>query len=192
LYTTRSDGLMAAICVFCASAEHIDARYIRLAEHVGARIAKGGHTLVSGGSRVSMMGAVARAARAGGAHTVGVMPQALIDIEVGDVDAGELIIVDTMRERKRLMDQRSDAFLALPGGIGTLEECFEVWTAGSIGMHDKPVLVLDPDGFYRPLWTYIESLVDRGFVRQAALERLHRVSTVDDAFAVLDQAAPRH
>ena len=183
---------MAAICVFCASGEHIDARYILLAEQVGARIAKGGHTLVSGGARLSMMGAVARAARAGGAHTVGVMPQALIDVEVGDRDADELIIVDTMRERKRLMDQRADAFLALPGGIGTLEEFFEVWTAGSIGMHDKPVLVLDPDGFYRPLWAYLESLVDEGFVRQAALDRLHRVSTVDDAFAVLDQTTPRH
>jgi uncharacterized protein (TIGR00730 family) len=183
---------MAAICVFCASGEHIDARYILLAEQVGARIAKGGHTLVSGGARLSMMGAVARAARAGGAHTVGVMPQALIDIEIGDHDADELIIVDTMRERKRLMDQRADAFLALPGGIGTLEEFFEVWTAGSIGMHDKPVLVLDPDGFYRPLWAYLESLVDEGFVRQAALDRLHRVSTVDDAFAVLDQTTPRH
>jgi uncharacterized protein (TIGR00730 family) len=144
---------------------------------------------------VSMMGAVARAARAGGARTVGVMPQALIDIEIGDLDADELIIVDTMRERKRLMDRRSDAFLALPGGIGTLEEFFEVWTAGSIGMHDKPVLVLDPEGFYGPLWAYLESLVDDGFVRQAALDRLHRVSTVDEAFAVLallDKAAPRN
>lgn len=178
---------MAAVCVFCSSGEHIDARYILLAEQVGARIAKAGHTLVSGGARVSMMGAVARAARAGGAHTVGVMPQALIDIEIGDPDADELIIVDTMRERKRLMDQRSDAFLALPGGIGTLEEFLEVWTAGSIGMHDKPVLILDPDGFYRPLWAYLESLVDQGFVRQAALDRVHRVSTVDDAFAVLDR-----
>jgi uncharacterized protein (TIGR00730 family) len=186
---------MAAVCVFCSSAEHIEARYILLAEQVGARIAKEGHTLVSGGARVSMMGAVARAARAGGARTVGVMPQALIDIEIGDLDAEELIIVDTMRERKRLMDHRSDAFLALPGGIGTLEEFFEVWTAGSIGLHDKPVLVLDPEGFYRPLWTYLESLVDDGFVRQAALDRLHRVSTVDEAFAVLallDKAAPRH
>jgi uncharacterized protein (TIGR00730 family) len=186
---------MAAVCVFCSSAEHIEARYILLAEQVGARIAKEGHTLVSGGARVSMMGAVARAARAGGARTVGVMPQALIDIEIGDLDAEELIIVDTMRERKRLMDHRSDAFLALPGGIGTLEEFFEVWTAGSIGLHDKPVLVLDPEGFYRPLWTYLESLVDDGFVRQAALDRLHRVSTVDEAFAVLallDKAAPRN
>jgi uncharacterized protein (TIGR00730 family) len=183
---------MAAVCVFCSSAEHIDARYILLAEQVGARIAKGGHTLVSGGSRVSMMGALARAARAGGAHTVGVMPQALIDIEVGDLDADELIIVDTMRERKRLMDQRSDAFLALPGGIGTLEEFFEVWTAGSLRMHDKPVLVLDPDGFFDPLWAYLESLVDEGFVRQAALDRLHRMSTVDDVFVVLDQATPRN
>jgi uncharacterized protein (TIGR00730 family) len=186
---------MAAVCVFCSSAEHIDARYILLAEQVGTRIAKGGHTLVSGGARVSMMGAVARAARAGGARTVGVMPQALIDIEIGDLDAEELIIVDTMRERKRLMDHRSDAFLALPGGIGTLEEFLEVWTAGSIGMHDKPVLVLDPEGFYGPLWAYLESLVDDGFVRQAALDRLHRVSTVDEAFAVLallDKAAARN
>jgi len=183
---------MAAVCIFCSSAEHIDARYILLAEQVGTRIAKSGHTLVSGGARVSMMGAVARAARAGGAHTVGVMPQSLIDIEVGDLDADELIIVDTMRERKRLMDQRSDAFLALPGGIGTLEEFFEVWTAGSIGMHDKSVVVLDPEGFFGPLWTYLESLVEAGFVRQAALDRVHRVSTVDDAFALLDQTPPRH
>ena len=183
---------MAAVCIFCSSAEHIDARYILLAEQVGTRIAKSGHTLVSGGARASMMGAVARAARAGGAHTVGVMPQSLIDIEVGDLDADELIIVDTMRERKRLMDQRSDAFLALPGGIGTLEEFFEVWTAGSIGMHDKSVVVLDPEGFFGPLWTYLESLVEAGFVRQAALDRVHRVSTVDDAFALLDQTPPRH
>jgi uncharacterized protein (TIGR00730 family) len=177
---------MAAICVFCASSEHIDARYILLAEQVGARLAKGGHTLVSGGARISMMGAVARAARAGGARTVGVMPQALIDIEIGDVESDELIIVDTMRERKRIMDERADAFVALPGGIGTFEELFEVWTAGTIGAHDKPVFVLDPDGFYRPLWTYLDALVDTGFVRTAAMNYLSRVSTVDELFAAIE------
>jgi uncharacterized protein (TIGR00730 family) len=178
---------MAAICVFCASSERIDVRHILLAEHVGTRLAAGGHALVSGGGRVSMMGAVARAARAGGAHTVGVMPARLIDMEIGDDESDELIIVDTMRERKRIMDERCDAFIALPGGIGTMEELFEVWTAGSLDMHHKPVVVLDPDGIYSPLWTYLESLVDEGFVRQAALARLHRVSTVDDAFAVIER-----
>jgi uncharacterized protein (TIGR00730 family) len=177
---------MAAICVFCASSERIDARYILLAEHVGTRLAKGGHTLVSGGARVSMMGAVARAARAGGAPTVGVMPQVLIDIEVGDVESDELIIVDTMRERKRIMDARADVFVALPGGLGTFEELFEAWTAGSIGLHGKPVYLLDPDDFYRPLWTYLESLVESGFVRQAALDYVQRVSTVDELFAAIE------
>ncbi|HEY7048678.1 MAG TPA: TIGR00730 family Rossman fold protein [Jatrophihabitantaceae bacterium] len=177
---------MATICVFCASSERIEARYVLLAEQVGARLAKGGHTLVSGGARVSMMGAVARAARVGGAPTVGVMPQVLIDIEIGDTDSDELIIVQTMRERKQIMDARADVFVALPGGIGTFEELFEAWTAGSIGLHGKPVFVLDPDDFYRPLWTYLDSLVDRGFVRQAALDYVRRVSTVDELFAAIE------
>ena len=148
-------------------------------------MAADGHALVSGGGRVSMMGAVARAARGGGAHTIGVIPAHLVPLEVADTDADELVVVDTMRERKRIMDERADAFLALPGGIGTLEELFEVWTAGSLGMHAKPVVVLDPDGFYDPLWAYLDTLRDRGFVRAAALDALVRVTTVDDAFAAL-------
>jgi uncharacterized protein (TIGR00730 family) len=131
------------------------------------------------------MGAVARAARAGGAHTVGVIPAHLMPLEVADTEADELIVVDTMRERKKLMDERSDAFLALPGGIGTLEELFEVWTAASLGMHAKPVAVLDPSGFFAPLWSYLDALADQGFVRAAALDTLHRVTTVDAAFAAL-------
>jgi hypothetical protein len=173
------------ICVYCASALDIDAAHLELATAVGARIAADGHGLVSGGGRVSMMGAVARAARAGGAHTVGVIPAHLIPLEVADTEADELIVVDTMRERKRLMDERADAFLALPGGIGTLEELFEVWTAASLGMHDKPVAVLDPGGFFTPLWRYLDELTDRGFVRAAALDALHRTTTVDEAFAAL-------
>jgi hypothetical protein len=173
------------ICVYCSSAQQIDEAYLELAAEVGKRIAADGHGLVSGGGRVSMMGAVARAARAGGAHTVGVIPVHLMPLEVADTEADELIVVDTMRERKRIMDERSDAFVALPGGLGTLEELFEVWTAASLGMHAKPVAVLDPDGFYEPLWNYLDALVSRGFVRTAALATLHRVRTVDDAFAAL-------
>jgi uncharacterized protein (TIGR00730 family) len=178
---------VAAVCVYCASSELIDASHLALARAVGTRLAAGGHSLVSGGGRVSMMGAVAVAARAGGANTVGVIPHHLVAYEIADTDADELVVVDTMRERKRVMDERCDAVLALPGGLGTLEELFEMWTAGSLGMHDKPVIVLDPAGFYAPLWTYLEALRDQGFVRQAALDRLHRVTTVDAAFEVLER-----
>jgi uncharacterized protein (TIGR00730 family) len=177
------------ICVYCSSSESIEPAYVALAAAVGTRLAADGHGLVSGGGRVSMMGAVARAARAGGAHTVGVIPEHLMPLEVADTEADELVVVETMRERKRLMDARSDAFLALPGGIGTLEELFEVWTASSLGMHDKPVVVLDPDGFYDPLWGYLDGLRARGFVRAAALDGLHRTTTVAAAFAALNRAA---
>ncbi len=176
---------MAAVCVYCSSSENIAARYAELATEVGTRLASSGYALVSGGGRVSMMGAVARAARAGGAHTTGVIPSHLVLFEVADTDADELVVVDSMRERKREMDERSDAFLALPGGIGTLEELFEVWTSASLDMHPKPVIVLDEDGFYDGLWSFLESLRSRGFVRAAALERLHRVHSVDEAFLLL-------
>src|SRR6195952_2312660 len=176
---------MASVCVFCASSLGIDERYLQLAAEVGARIGKGGHRLVSGGGRVSMMGAVASEARAHGAHTLGVIPRHLVDYEVADTEADELMVVQTMRERKAAMDAAADAFLVLPGGIGTLEEFFEVWTAGSLGMHSQPVIVLDPDGFYAPLWQFVESMIERGFVRAGAWQRLPRGACVDAAFALV-------
>ena len=171
--------------MYCSSAEGIDASYLALADEVGARLAKAGFGLVSGGGRVSMMGAVARAARAGGAHSIGVIPEHLMSREVADVEADELIVVDTMRERKRIMDERCDAVLALPGGIGTLEELFEMWTSRVLEMHDKPVVVLDTDGLFDPLWAWLDDLVERGFVRPAALDALVRARTVDEAFEAL-------
>jgi uncharacterized protein (TIGR00730 family) len=176
---------MTALCVYCSSADAIAPEYLALAREVGSRVAAGGHTLVSGGSRLSMMGEVARAARAGGARTVGVMPTRLMPKEVDDVDADELVVVDTMRERKRVMESRADAFMALPGGIGTLEELMEMWTSRSLGMHAKPVAVLDCDGFYRPFFEWLRSLTGRGFVRPAAFDVLIRARTVDEAFARL-------
>jgi uncharacterized protein (TIGR00730 family) len=177
---------VAAVCVFCASGTGIDGRYLDLASAFGSALAAAGHTLVSGGGRVSMMGAVATAARAGGAHTVGVIPAAMIALEVADTGADELVVVDTMRERKRVMDERSDAFVALPGGLGTLEELLEVWTTRSLAMHVKPVVVLDPDGLYSPLWAYLETLAARKFVRPAAFDALQRVTTIEAALGCLD------
>lgn len=177
---------MAAICVYCASSTRIDHRYVDLAAEVGTALAERGHSLVSGGGALSMMGAVARAARAGGAHTVGVIPEALLDLEVGDRDADELLVVADMRARKGLMDARADAFLTLPGGIGTLEELFEVWVAGSLGLHVKPVVVLDLDGLYAPLREQLALMVDRGFVRPSALGAVQWATTVGQALDLVE------
>jgi hypothetical protein len=176
---------MAAICVFCASSELIGPSYLSLAERVGRRLAAGGHSLVYGGGRVSMMGAVAQAARRGGARVFGVVPQRLVVAE--DADASDVVVVESMRERKWLMDDRADAFLALPGGLGTLEELLEVWTSASLGMHGKPVVVLDADGFFGPLWQYLDDLIRRGFVRPSVIDVLYRTDSVADAFAELER-----
>ena len=178
---------MAAICVYCASSTRIASSYVDLAGQVGTALAARGHSLVSGGGDLSMMGAVARAARAGGAHTTGVIPQQLLELEVGDRDADDLLIVDDMRTRKGLMDARSDAFLTLPGGIGTLEELFEVWVARSLGMHVKPVVVLDVDGLYAPLRAQVDLMVERGFVRLPATTALQWASTVEEALDLVEE-----
>jgi uncharacterized protein (TIGR00730 family) len=177
---------VAAICVFCSSSTRIDRAYIDLAADVGTELARRGHTLVSGGGALSCMGAVARAARAGGAHTLGVIPAALLELEVGDQDADELLVVDDMRTRKGLMDERSDAFLTLPGGLGTLEELLEVWVARFLGMHAKPVVALDPDGLFAPLRQQVEILVDQGFVRRQAADALTWAVTVDEALDAVE------
>ena len=183
---------MAAVCVYCASSTRIDPSYVELAEQVGVELARRGHSLVSGGGQLSMMGAVARGARSGGASTVGVIPTGLLAKEVGDQDADELVVVDDMRTRKGVMDARADAFLALPGGLGTLEELIEVWVARSLGMHVKPVVALDVDGLYAPLRAQVDLLVERGFVRRPAVSALQWASTVGEALDLVEAglAAP--
>jgi len=184
----RADsGAAWAVCVYCASGPR-HPELLDLARRVGEAIAGRGWTLVSGGGNVSAMGAVAAGARAVGGHTVGVIPKALLHREVADVDSDELVVTDTMRERKQVMEDRSDAFLALPGGIGTLEELFESWTAGYLGMHDKPLVLLDPHGHYDGLLRWLGSLVQTGYVAQSALDRLVIVTDVDDA---LNECAER-
>ncbi|HEY7052471.1 MAG TPA: TIGR00730 family Rossman fold protein [Mycobacterium sp.] len=172
-----------AVCVYCASGP-VHPELLALAAKVGEAIADRGWTLVSGGGNVSAMGALAEGARAHRGRTVGVIPKALVHKEMADVDADELVVTDTMRERKKVMEERSDAFIALPGGIGTLEEFFEAWTSGYLGFHDKPVVLLDPDGHYDGLWAWLEGLVETGYVHPAALERVVVVRDVEAALAV--------
>ena len=170
------------MCGYCASVP-MHQELLALAGQLGAAIAGNGWTLVTGGGNVSAMGAVARGARSKGGRTVGVIPKALVHRELADVDAAELVVTDTMRERKKVMEDRSDAFIALPGGIGTLEEFFEAWTAGYLGMHDKPLVVLDPFGHYDGLLTWLRGLGGTGYVTQPALDRLVVVDDVDAALA---------
>jgi uncharacterized protein (TIGR00730 family) len=179
---------MATICVFCASSDDVPRHYVDLAAEVGAEIARRGHSLVTGGGSVSLMGAVASAVRAGGGRTVGVIPRALLEREIADHSADELVVCDTMRERKAEMDRRSDAFITLPGGIGTLEELLEVWTARTLGMHDKPVVVCDPDDAFGPLRTQISQLVSRGFARPEINDALVWCTTAVDAVACAESS----
>ena len=176
---------MPTICVYCASSSNIPDRYLDLATAVGAGIAARGWQLVSGGGSVSMMGAVARAVRAAGGHTTGVIPRALVQMDVADHDADELIITDDMRARKGLMDDRADAFLALPGGIGTLEELMEVWTARCLGMHDKPVVGLDPWGDFALLREQVRHWEQQGFVGAAAVAELRWTTEVEQALDLI-------
>ncbi|MGS2613523.1 LOG family protein [Micromonospora sp. LZ34] len=177
---------MAAICVFCASSRTLDQRWLDLATETGAEIARRGHTLVSGGGCVGMMGAVADGARAAGGPTVGVIPQSLVDLEVADLASDELLITDSMASRKTLMIDKSDAFLTLPGGLGTLDELFEVWTTATLALHAKPMVLVDTDGFYRPLIDWLATLADRTFVKPAGLDLLTVVDTVPAALDALE------
>lgn len=178
------------ITVFCASSTRIDQKHVDVAYAVGAELARRGHGLVTGGATVSCMGAVAAAARAGGAHTVGVVPEGMPrSAEETDTGNSELVITLDMRSRKAEMDRRADAFLVLPGGIGTLEELLEVWTSRSLGMHDKPVVILDPYGIYEPLRTLMDHLLREGFNREKAVAAVVYTKTVKEAFDHLEAHA---
>jgi uncharacterized protein (TIGR00730 family) len=179
---------VAAVCVFCASASTLDQRWLDLATQTGKELARRGHTLVSGGGRVGMMGAVAQGARAGGAHTLGIIPQSLVDLEVADTEADELIVTNDMGSRKNLMIERTDAFLTLPGGLGTLDELFEVWTTATLSLHTKPIVLLDPDGFYDGLLRWLGELTEIEFVRRPALQVVTVAGSVEAAIDTIEAA----
>ncbi|MEE6175774.1 TIGR00730 family Rossman fold protein [Mycobacterium sp. 050134] len=175
-----------AVCVYCASGpQHPE--LLALATELGEAIADRGWTLIWGGGRVSAMGAVAGAARAHGGRTVGVIPEVLMRAEVADADADELIVTATMRERKRVMEDRADAFLVLPGGLGTLDELLDAWTTAYLGLHGKPIVLLDAMGHYEGLWLWLSGLVGSGYISQTAMDRL---VLVDKVSAALEACAP--
>ncbi|GAB4103219.1 TIGR00730 family Rossman fold protein [Micromonospora taraxaci] len=177
---------MAAICVFCASSRTLDQRWLDLATETGAELARRGHTLVSGGGCVGMMGALADGARSAGGRTLGVIPQSLVDLEVADLASDELLVTDSMASRKTLMIEKSDAFLTLPGGLGTLDELFEVWTTATLALHAKPMVLIDTDGFFRPLLDWLDSLAEQNFLKTAGRDLLTVATTVPEALDALE------
>ena len=163
---------LASLCVFCGSSPGVDARYAEAARDFGARLARRGVALVYGGARRGLMGAVADAALGDGGRVTGVIPRGLWEREVGHTGLSELLVVDSMHERKALMAERADAFVALPGGAGTLEELFEAWTWAILGIHAKPVALLDVGGFFAPLLAMLDHMSEAGFVRAAHRQML--------------------
>ena len=153
-----------SLCVYCGSRPGARPEFARVAHEVGTWIGKHGGQLVYGGGHNGLMGTVADATLAAGGRVFGIIPKALVEREWAHKGCSELHVVDTMHERKRMMAERSDAFLALPGGIGTLEEFFEVWTWRQLGYHDKPVGLLNVDGYYDGLMDFLRTSVDQQFM----------------------------
>ena len=177
---------MKSLAVFCGSSPGNSPVYTALAVRTGELIAQRGLTLVYGGGRVGLMGSLADAALAAGARVVGVIPQMLIDREVGHAALSQLHVVRTMSERKLLMGDLADSFLALPGGIGTMDEFFEAWTWTQLGLHRKPCALLNLDGYYDPLLEFLDSAVAEGFLQpryRAALMVAAEIETALDRLA---------
>jgi uncharacterized protein (TIGR00730 family) len=167
--------VIRSLCVFCGSNPGRDPRFANITHDFGVLLAKEDIALVYGGGQVGLMGIVADAVLAGGGKAIGVIPRMLWDREVGHRQLTELHIVETMHERKAMMASLSDAFVALPGGLGTLEEIFEIWTWAQLGIHRKPLGFLDANGFYAPLLSFLDRAVDAGFVRSQ-----HRAAAIVD------------
>ena len=173
-----------SLCVYCGSRPGSLPGYHEAAQAVGKEIGRRGWRLVYGGGHAGLMGSVADAALAAGAEVVGVIPQSLMARESGHRGLTELHVVATMHQRKTMMAERSDAFLALPGGIGTFEELFEVWTWRQLGYHDKPLGLLNAAGYYDPLLAFLDHSAKHGFMNQTQLDFLEVAS---DPLALLDR-----
>jgi uncharacterized protein (TIGR00730 family) len=173
----RSDRqIRRSVCVFCASAAGLPEVYRRAARELGAELARRGHRLVYGGGNVGLMGELARSVHEHGGTVFGAIPRTLVDRELAYDPADELVVTDNLRDRKAAMDAHADAFLALPGGFGTLEELLEVITLRQLRLHDRPVVLVNVAGYYDPFLAMVRSMVEQGFapVGEGALFRVAR------------------
>ncbi len=176
------------VCVFCGASSGNSEKYARVAAELGRALVAAGHGLVFGAGGVGIMGAVSDAVLAAGGEAVGVIPQSLREREYGRDDLTELHITTTMHERKALMHELSDAFVVLPGGLGTFEEFFEVLTWAQLGLHHKPIIVLDVDGYYQPLVELLDHALSSAFLRPGDRDLVAVVDSVAAVMALLDRS----
>ena len=174
-----------SLCVFCGSKSGVNPTYQVESRRLGTLMAERGVRLVYGGGRIGLMGAVADAVVDGGGDVVGVIPEFLLRLEIGNDQAGELIVTDTMHTRKAKMFEMSDAIVVLPGGIGTLEETLEVMTWKQLCQHDKPIIVMNIDGCWDSFVGLIDSIIDGGFAHPKVRELISVVASADDVFDAL-------
>lgn len=179
------------IAVYCSSSPTIDPKFIDLSFELGAAIASAGADLVSGGGHISSMGAISRGARSKGGRTIGIIPQLLVDIEFADHDSDELIIVDSMRSRKGKIEELADGFIALPGGLGTLEELIEIWVGRYLGFHNKPIVILDPFGIYQKLHELVIELENEKFVKPGMRDLVLWSTSIEEALVFISEGVKK-
>ena len=177
---------MKQICVFGSSSEQIDRSYLETAEELGKRLVQKGYGVIFGAGRYGIMGAVSRGVIAEGGSLLGISPDFFVDLKVLVEDYGELILTPTMRERKALMEDKADAFVICAGGIGTLEEFFEVITLKQLGRHSKPIIILNTNSFYDPMIDMIEKSVEKSFMSCEVHKLYTVVDTLDEVFSELE------
>ncbi|WP_119421298.1 TIGR00730 family Rossman fold protein [Desertibaculum subflavum] len=188
VYSEPSDNPatpLDAVCVFCGSSGRVAERHRKAASRFGQILGENGITLVFGGGRVGLMGLCADAAVAAGGKAVGVIPRILHEVEVAHQNLTELHIVETMHERKKLMFDRSDAFVVLPGGVGTLDETFEIITWRQLRLHDKPIIVVDEGGYWAPFVSMVDHIVASGFAGERTRQLFQVVKSVEDVLPAL-------
>lgn len=180
---------LSALCVYCGSSNAVDARHLESAAELGRQAARRGVEIVFGGGHVGLMGALANGALAEGGRVVGIIPEHLEVREVGHRGVSEFIVVDSMHTRKRRMFELSDAFCALPGGLGTLDETFEIITWRQLGLHDKPILLVNLEGYWDPLLALIEHQTAAGYLQPRPANLFQVVDTIESIFETV-AAAP--
>lgn len=182
---------LTSLCVYCGSSTGVDPAHRAAAERLGRLMAERGVRLVFGGGRIGLMGVLADAVLAAGGHVTGIIPGHIEEREIGHQQVTELLIVDNMHERKHKMFELADAFAVLPGGLGTLDETFEIITWRQLGLHDKPIVLINSAGYWEPLKRLFEHVIAGGFADESARRLYQFVDSVDDVFdAVAEAPAP--
>lgn len=179
------------VCVYGASSSRLEKIYYDECEKLGSLLAQSGHGIVFGGGREGLMGAIARGSHSLGGEIIGIAPRFFDEPGILYENCTELIFTETMRERKKLMEERSDACLVLPGGIGTFEEFFEMLTLKQLGQSEKAIVILNINGYYEPMQTMLEHAVENGFVSKNCLELYSFADTPEQAISALENYVPR-